>query len=308
MSLTAIIAGQGDLPRLLASRLADEGVEFVVAELEGFPSDIPGIAPVRFRLERLVPFLDHLAESGVARVALAGAVRRPRLEAGLFDPRTAEFVPRILAAMQAGDDGALRALIAIFEEHGFAVVGADTILPELLPAEGIPTARKPDAADRAAARVGEGIVAEMGRADSGQACIVSDVGEILREGADGTDAMLSRLRPVRPEDSDKAAPDLMDLAADASGTAADWLAETEGPPGRAVDAAGCILFKAPKPGQERRVDLPVIGPATARGAAAAGLSGIVLEAGGVMVIDLAQVVSILDANGLFLWVRARGAP
>ncbi len=65
-----------------------------------------------------------------------------------------------------------------------------------------------------------------------------------------------------------------------------------------------ILFKAPKPGQDRRADLPTIGPHTAEGAVAAGLDGIVIEAGGVIVIDRPAVVEILDSAGLFLWVRA----
>jgi hypothetical protein len=121
--------------------------------------------------------------------------------------------------------------------------------------------------------------------------------------------MLARLAVPSPPDADWTAPfsGLMDMAADAAGAAADWL--TGGPRGPAVapvDGRGGILFKAPKPGQERRADLPVIGVETARRAARTGLSGIVIEAGGVMVLDLPQVLQILDARDLFLWVRPRG--
>ena len=45
-----------------------------------------------------------------------------------------------------------------------------------------------------------------------------------------------------------------------------------------------VLFKGPKPGQDRRLDLPAIGPETVRGAAAAGLAGVAVEAGGVMIL------------------------
>ena len=71
--------------------------------------------------------------------------------------------------------------------------------------------------------------------------------------------------------------------------------------------AGGLLYKGPKPGQDRRADLPVIGPGTARGIVAAGLDGIVIEAGGVMVLDRAQTVRLLDEAGRFLWVREREA-
>ncbi|NIY99381.1 LpxI family protein, partial [Salipiger sp. HF18] len=70
-------------------------------------------------------------------------------------------------------------------------------------------------------------------------------------------------------------------------------------------AEGGVLYKAEKPGQDTRVDLPVIGPRTARGAIRAGLAGIVVSAGGVMVLDRDEVLSLLDEAGLFLWVRER---
>ena len=57
--------------------------------------------------------------------------------------------------------------------------------------------------------------------------------------------------------------------------------------------SGGILFKAPKPGQDRRIDLPVIGTETARRAVAAGLDGLVIGAGmngrGAVEIIVAQI-------------------
>ena len=39
------------------------------------------------------------------------------------------------------------------------------------------------------------------------------------------------------------------------------------------------------------------------GSARAGLAGVAVEAGGVMVLDLAATVAAADAAGLFLWAR-----
>ena len=58
------------------------------------------------------------------------------------------------------------------------------------------------------------------------------------------------------------------------------------------------------PTQETRVDLPTIGPATLRGAAAAGLAGIVGEAERVLVLDRGELVRMADDLGLFVY----GAP
>ncbi|SLN14073.1 LpxI family protein [Roseisalinus antarcticus] len=86
---------------------------------------------------------------------------------------------------------------------------------------------------------------------------------------------------------------------------------TEGPAGTdamlaGLAAPGAVLFKAPKPGQDRRADLPVIGPGTVAGAARAGLRAIVIEAGGVMVLDRDKVIAGCAAAGLTLWVREHG--
>ena len=81
----------------------------------------------------------------------------------------------------------------------------------------------------------------------------------------------------------------------------DWMLESirKRPDGR----SGGILFKGPKPGQDRRIDMPTIGPNTVATAAAAGLDGIVIAEGGVLAVDLQVILSEADAKGLFIWVR-----
>jgi len=269
---TAVIAGRGRLPMLLVEAL-EAGVAPVLAELEGFPVEGAADRPVeRFRLERLVPFFDRLHELGVTRVVFAGAVRRPRLEPALFDARTAALVPRVLAAMQAGDDATLRAVIALFEEAGFAVDAASALVPALLPGPGVLGAHAPSEADAADAVRAAAIVAALGAVDVGQGAVVARGLCLAVEALPGTDAMLAGLVALpRPE---------------------------------TLPRPAGLLYKAPKPGQDRRVDLPAIGPATVAAAAAAGLGGIVVEAGGVLLIDRAETVAAADAAGLFLWSRA----
>ncbi len=95
MTRTAIIAGAGGLPAAVMAAMAERPF---VASLEGFAP--AGVEPdLRFRVERLVPFLRALEDAGVTRVCFAGAVQRPRLDPALFDPDTATMVPRLLAAM-----------------------------------------------------------------------------------------------------------------------------------------------------------------------------------------------------------------
>ena len=58
--------------------------------------------------------------------------------------------------------------------------------------------------------------------------------------------------------------------------------------------------RRPSRSRRRRVDLPTIGLATVESAAAAGLAGIVGEAGGVLVLDRAAVIAAADRLGLFV--------
>jgi DUF1009 family protein len=61
-----------------------------------------------------------------------------------------------------------------------------------------------------------------------------------------------------------------------------------------------VLYKAPKPAQDRRVDLPAIGVETIRRAAAAGLAGVAVQAGAVLLLDRDAIVAEADRARMFL--------
>ncbi|MFZ7090714.1 LpxI family protein [Primorskyibacter sp. 2E233] len=218
-----------------------------------------------FRLERLGGFLKWLRRQGVTHVCLCGAVDRPRFDLLKLDLATLALLPRIRRALRRGDDGALRIAISILEQAGFKVIAAHEAAPDLLPKPGTLTTAQPDHSAQQAAETGDRVSEEQASKDLGQACVVTEVDVLARESEAGTDAMLA-------------------------GT---------------VSAPGAVFYKAPKPGQDRRADLPVIGPETAMRAVQLGLAGLVIEAGGVMVLDQRKVIDILDKAGLFLWVRER---
>ncbi|TRW95695.1 LpxI family protein [Paracoccus sp. M683] len=265
MTKTAIIAGEGELAPAIAAHLPDA----LIFALEGFPPAIPART---FRLERLVPFLDHLSDEGVQRVIFAGAVRRPRLEPEAFDPMTARMVPRILAAMQSGDDAALRTVLEIFEESGLSICSVNEIAPNLIPGEGVLTGQISEADQADTARAAQ-IVKALGPLDLGQGCVVAQGLCLAVETLPGTAAML------------------------------DFSALHKGLRPNPRGAKG-VFYKAPKPGQDRRIDLPTIGPDTVDQAAAAGLAGIAWEAGSVILLDREETIGRARAANLFLWSRA----
>lgn len=264
---TAVIAGQGRLPAALAAAMAEAPL---VAAMDGFsPDDLT--VDLTFRVERLVPFLRALERDGIGQVIFAGAVTRPRLDPALMDEGTAALLPRLMQAMAAGDDATLREVIAVFEEFGFSVVGVDQIAPALLPGVGVlaGTVSPRDAADaeRAAA-----IVTALGAVDVGQGAVVAQGLCLGVEALPGTDVLLEQVAEVGTLRPDPAR-------------------------GRGV------FYKAAKPDQDRRIDLPTIGPDTLRAAAAAGLGGIAFQAGSVICLDLDEMKRLAGELDLFLWAR-----
>lgn len=270
MSRDAIIAGSGGLPLALAVAMdaAMSGRPLICALHGHVPHGLP--VDQVFRVERLALFMRHLEDQGVARVCFAGSVQRPRLDPALFDPHTASMVPRLLAAMGQGDDATLREVIAIFEEAGFAVVGVADLAPALLPGEGLlcGALTEPDYADatRAAA-----IVAALGAVDVGQGAVVAQGLCLGVETLAGTDAMLAGVAGL---------------------PAALRPAGSKG-----------LFYKAAKPGQDRRIDLPTLGVDTVERVAGAGLGGVAFQAGSVICLDLPAMIAAASARGLFLWSR-----
>ncbi|WP_299545909.1 UDP-2,3-diacylglucosamine diphosphatase LpxI [uncultured Tateyamaria sp.] len=299
--MLALITGTGALPAVVA---AHQRTSPIICALDGH-KPVGLEVDVWFRLETIGTLLHKLVAQGVTDVCFCGAIQRPGFNPLKLDARTMPLVPTLARAVKDGEDAALRAILGLFEKRGMKVQGAHALVPELLPPSGVLTrADVPDGID-AHVTAAEKVSIEQGRADEGQSCVIRDGQVIAREDARGTDAMLRGLqdRPAKPmpvpdEDPFGAA---MDFVGDVLDGAADWLS---GPVAEArAKHSGGVFFKAPKPGQDRRIDLPTIGPDTARAVIDARLDGMVVAADGVMVLEREEVLHLLDEAGLFLWVR-----
>jgi DUF1009 family protein len=261
--MLALIAGQGALP---AHLVAASETRPLIACLERFPPDT--VTPdLTFRIEQLGSFLQTLKDKGVRDVCFAGSLERVPLDATEIDAATLPLVPRMMQALQSGDDAALRTVLTFFEEAGLTIRAAHEIAPDLLPEEGTLTDIAPDEVAQGDAARAKGILETMGSADIGQACVVHKGQALAIEALYGTAWMLESLKN-RP------------------------------------DGIGGVLMKAPKPDQDLRIDLPAIGPQTIMQASAAGLSGIVLQQGGVMILERTKTIADANAARLFLWVQA----
>jgi len=263
-----IIAGSGGLPAQLVRAAEAAGRGVVMAAPEGAVISGPTQPSVRFRMERLGHLFRDLRAGDVEELVFAGAIHRPRLEPRRFDLATLRLLPTLLKALKGGDDAALRSVVRIFEARGFRIRGAHEFLPELLADPGALGALCPAPEQLADAARAAAILAALGPEDVAQACAVARGLCLGIETIYGTDALLGDIARHRPERHPR---------------------------------RGGVLLKLPKPGQDLRMDMPVIGPGTVRAAAAAGLTGICIASGRVMVLEAGETVAAADREGLCLW-------
>lgn len=261
-----IVAGSGDLPRRVRDAATAAGRSVFVLALKDFaePSIVDGTPHGWIRLGAGGEGLQLLRDNGVTELVLAGGVRRPSLLSLRPDLRTAKFFTKV--GMRAlGDDGLLSAIIKELEIEGFTVVGADAILDAASVAtRGVLGRIAPDDQARQDIARGVTVARAVGGLDVGQGVIVQQGIVLGVEAAEGTEELIARCKSL------------------------------------ALDGPGGVLVKLAKPQQERRVDLPTIGPRTVEQAAAAGLRGIAVAAGAALIIDRADTIAAADEHGLFL--------
>lgn len=271
-----LIAGGGALPLSVAARCEAEGRPVFVVRLTGFADPhlarYPGVEAGMAEIGRV---LSALKKAGCEAVCFAGTVSRPDFKSLKPDFKGATLLPGIIKAATQGDDALLRKILSVFEAEGYAIQGADDILGgETLPA-GALGAIEPTPDQIIDLRKAIHIAEKAGELDIGQGAVVCDGLVLAVEAQEGTDAMLARV--------------------------AGLPGDLRGSPAARKGALG----KAPKPIQDLRVDMPVMGARTVELAAAAGLAGVGGVAGKLILIDHAAIVEAADRLGLFVWGEAR---
>lgn len=240
----------------------------LVCALDGFAPDV--LQPdLTFRLEHLGSLMADLQARGITEVCFCGAIDRPVFDPSKLDARTAPLVPIIMQAMGSGDDNALRAVMTLFEKQGFRIRAAHVLAPLLLAPEGILSEKQPDHQMKKDVTRALEVLAALAPFDVGQGCVVGK-GQVWGiETTGGTDHMLASL------------PD-------------------------GAGQARAILVKTPKDGQDLRADMPTVGPDTVAEVARAGLSGLVIQAGAVLLLHKEKTIAAADDAGIVLWSRAAG--
>ncbi len=265
MNRIGILAGGGRLPLMIAESVVQRGGRVHIVGIEGEADGAIARFPHTWvKWGQIGRMTATLRDQGGRELVIAGGVRRPDLRKIRPDLGFFKSLPQLFGLLAGGDDSVLSRVVRFFEANGFTVHGAHEVAPDLLGQAGPLGSAGLSPSGRSDATIGFAVRAALGPLDAGQAVVVAGGRVLAIEGAEGTDAMLERVRQLR---------------------------EGEGA------ARVGVLGKGPKPGQELRVDMPAIGPRTVELGIAARLAGVAIEAGGVLVLDREQAVRAADARG-----------
>lgn len=265
-----LIAGGGELPKYVAQSAKDSKTPLTIVGLKGFANldDFP--LDKHVHIGQLGRTIDIFKTASCTHICMAGLVKRPDFAQIKPDGKALVKLPGIIRAATQGDDALLRHMMGLFEAEGFEIISPQIMCADLLLQEGVLGAVPFGKVHRDDALQACTIAREIGRLDIGQAAIVARGLTLCAEAQEGTDAMLAR--------------------------AATLPAHLRGTP-----QSRCgVLAKLIKPAQDSRVDMPVIGPETVRGADKAGLAGIVAGAGEAFILDRENVIKLADQAGIFI--------
>jgi UDP-2,3-diacylglucosamine hydrolase len=263
-----IIAAGGAIPSVICDAALARGMPVHVVALRGQADPALTRFPHNWvRIGQVGHMLGALKAAGCKDVVIVGSLRRPDLFKVGIDLGFIRHFPTIWGLTRGGDDAILTRVVRFFEGQGFRIRGAHEIAPSLLAPEGTFGAFAPEKEHRDDIALGASLIDTLSPFDVGQAVVVARGYVVAVEAAEGTDAMLKRAGELR-----------------------QW-----GRKGRAG-----VLVKMPKAGQEMRIDMPAIGARTVELVAEAGLAGIAVASGKVMIADLVEAVRLADQYTLFV--------
>jgi len=158
------------------------------------------------------------------------------------------------------DDMLLRALASELEGEGIRIRESTFGLKGLLVEEGVLSRRSPTKSERRDIEFGWEIAQAVGKLDIGHCVVVKDRVVVAIEAVEGTDEAIRR--------------------------------------GGALANGGAVVVKRFKPQQDRRFDLPTVGPMTIEVMVKSGASVLAVEAGHALFLDRAEAIAAAYKAGI----------
>ena len=193
----ALIAGRGACRRRSRRRSRDAAD---LCDAGSLPDRLS--VDVTFRLETLGPLLIDLGQRGVTEVCFCGALTARRWTLPHWTPKPNRWCRCFKRRWPLETMVRLQVIKQIFEQTGFAVRGADELVPDLVALPGVLSEAWPTAQMRRDAARGEAVLAGLAPLDIGQACVIGAEQVLGVEAMGGTAHLLDTLPPRTREAGD----------------------------------------------------------------------------------------------------------
>ncbi|MEG9861096.1 MAG: UDP-2,3-diacylglucosamine diphosphatase LpxI [Parvularculales bacterium] len=268
-----IVVGSGKLPIVVAEEARRQGKAifplFLSDNDKDYFSPVSGASVTSLGIWGA---LEAAREAQVSQLVFAGGLKQQSLEGALEVAGNAKDKDSmgVLSNLTGYGDNAL--VVAIIEwlekEYGFSILSVTDIIADI----GSPAGLLGDifpSGEKVWQDIMQGvrIVQTLGKLDIGQACVVRQGRTVAVEAMGGTNDMLRNAESLKISDEKKSG----------------------------------VMVKLLKPEQDRRIDLPTIGDETIKNAALAGLAGIAVEAGEVLILERSSVIKEANEKGLFIY-------
>lgn len=266
-----LIAGEGELPRLVARNIRRAGRRLVCVGLRGYAHPQLQAAADVFRWRGVVQlgrWIRVLRRFGCREVVMVGRVRKAALFAGPRWLQWLQYLPdwtsiRVyyFRARDRRNDSLLAAVADEMQRRGLTMIDSTQYCPEALAEEGLLTPDGPHPAAVAPRRVLDDaefawpLIKQIAALDIGQSIAVKEREVLAVEAIEGTDKLIRRAGELCP-------------------------------------AGGWTLVKVAKPNQDMRFDVPTIGPNTIENLKRARAIGLVVEAGKTIMLEQARLIEL----------------
>ena len=258
----AIICGFGDLP-LIIKKFYKKAI-YVTFNRSNL---IPENQVIKCEFEKLGYLFDSLKQNGIRRVVMAGSIARPHLEESKMDAYTLNLMPKLLSKLVQGDNKLLSFIAGEFEKKGYQILGASELIPDLTVGSGFLCGSSYESLNRDIFKA-DSVLKALSPEDIGQGIVIENGLVLGIETIQGTNELLKFVEHTA-----------LNLR---------------------VKGQGGIFVKRPKVNQDLRFDMPVIGPRTVELACKAGLRGLIISPGSVMLLEREKCVKLAEANNFFI--------
>lgn len=260
-----LIAGEGELPKLVARGARAAGRQLAVVAIRG--SADPALRELADRfcwrgVVQLGRWIRALRRAGCREVVMAGRVRKADMFAGPRWLQYLRYLPDLTSirvwyfhARDRRNDSLLGAVANEMQRRGLTLIDSTKYCPEVLAQAGVLTAFEPPQQVLDDAEFAWPLIKEIARMDIGQSIAVKEREVIAVEAIEGTDQLIARAGQLCP-------------------------------------AGGWTLVKVGKPEQDMRFDVPTIGPQTIENLKRSRAAGLVVEADKTIVLEREKLIEL----------------